>query len=187
MLPEAGAQTKSGMENYNFLSNHNDYVWMPVLHHLGKKGIYTEMRYNYEELNTASVYIGKSFSKDGSISYVVTPMLGIVFGKFNGGSLAMNLELEHKKIFASMQTQYTISKDAVGNNFFFTWAEVGYEPVKWFFTGVSTQLTKMYNKNIAPEYGILAGFKIKKITIPIYVFNALSKDQNFIIGINADW
>ena len=187
MLPDAGAQTKNGIENYHFISKYEAYVWMPVVHHLSKKGIYTEMRYNYEDLNTASVYIGKNFSKDSTISYSITPMLGIVFGKFSGGSLALNLELEHKKLFASMQTQYTISKDAAADNFFFAWAEAGYEPVKWFFTGISTQLTKMHTKKLTPEYGVLIGFNIKKISIPIYIFSPLNNNRNFIIGINTEW
>jgi len=187
MLPDTHAQTKSGIENYNFLSTNESYVWMPVVHHLGKKGIYTEMRYNYEALNSASVYIGKNFSNKGSINYTVKPMLGIVFGKYNGESLALNLDLEHKNLFASMQTQYTISNDSGKDNFFFTWAEVGYQPVKWFFTGISTQLTRMYKERLLPEYGILIGFNIKKITIPVYAFSPLSNNRNFIIGLNTEW
>lgn len=187
MLPEAGAQGKSGFENYNLLSNREAYVWMPVLHHLGKKGLYTEMRYNYESMNTASVYIGRNFSNEKKISYSIKPMLGIVFGKFNGGSFALNADAEYKKMFISMQTQYTINKDEVYENFFFNWAELGYQPVKWFYAGLSTQLTKMYEKKPGAEFGILAGFTLKKITIPIYVFSPFGKNQNFIIGINTEW
>jgi hypothetical protein len=41
------AQSKSGIENYNFFNSGKAYAWMPVLYHQGKKGIYTELRYNY--------------------------------------------------------------------------------------------------------------------------------------------
>jgi len=85
MLHKAGAQSKTGIENYNFLSSGETYVWMPVVHHLGKKGLYTEMRYNYEDRNTASVYVGRDFSNEKTIRYSFKPMLGIVFGKFKGG------------------------------------------------------------------------------------------------------
>jgi len=181
------AQSKSGIENYNFLSTKEPYVWMPVIHHVSKKGIYTELRYNYEELKTASVYAGKSFDKKGKLEYTITPMLGLVFGNFNGGSIALNIEATHKKTFVSMQTQYTISNDNVKNNFFFNWTELGYQPLKWLYAGVSTQQTIQYSGNVQSEYGMLTGFIIKKITIPVYAFSPFSKNQNFIIGINTEW
>jgi len=187
MLPDATAQTKTGIENYNMLSSGEEYVWMPVIHHKGKKGFYTEMRYNYEEQKTASVYAGKSFSKKSTVAYDITPMAGFVFGEYTGGSLAMNVEMEYKKLFFSAQTQYTINKDDRLEDFFFNWSELGYQPVKWFYAGLSTQFTKMYKAGLVPEYGLMLGLVIKKITIPVYLFNPLGGKKNYIIGINAEW
>ena len=188
MLPDVvAAQNKTGIENYNFLSSKEAYLWMPIVHHTGKKGVYTEMRYNYEDVETASVYLGKSFSKEGNLSYDITPMLGIVFGNFNGGSLAVNMDIELKKTFLSMQTQYTVSSDAKENNFLFNWTELAYQPLQWFYTGVSMQQTKIYNSSFKSEYGVLVGFLVKKFTIPVYVFNPVNKNRNFIVGINIEW
>jgi hypothetical protein len=160
---------------------------MPVVHHLSKKGVYTEMRYNYEELETASVYLGKSFSKDGELSYDITPMIGMVFGNFNGGSIAVNTEAAYKKAFISMQTQYTVSSDAKENNFIFNWTELAYQPLQWFYTGVSMQQTKMYKTSFKSEYGILIGLVVKKFTIPVYIFNPVNEKRNFIVGVNVEW
>ncbi|GAB2834345.1 hypothetical protein GCM10027043_40590 [Ferruginibacter profundus] len=187
MQLNATAQSKSGIENYNFLSSKEAYVWMPLVHHVSKKAVYTELRYNYEAVGAASLYMGKSFTKKSTTAYTLTPMLGLVMGSYNGGSLALNAELEHKKTFASMQTQYTVSSDAVKDNFFFTWTEIGYQPFKWLYAGVSTQQTIQYGGEVQSEYGILTGFVVKKITVPVYVFNPLNKSRNFIIGINTEW
>lgn len=187
MLPDLAAQAKTGIENYTSLVSGEKYVWMPVVHHQGKKGLYTEMRYNYEAPKTASVYLGKSFSREAALSYEITPMAGFVFGEYTGASLAMNVALEHKKIFFSSQTQYTMNKDNRMDNFFFNWSELGYQPVKWFYTGVSAQLTKLYKNTLMPEYGLMLGLVIRKITIPVYVFNPLGTKKNYIIGINAAW
>lgn len=181
------AQTKTGIENYNLKSTDEPYLWMPIIHRTGKKGLHTEFRYNYEERKTASVYIGKNFSRDSILSYSVTPMLGWVFGKFNGGSVALNADADYKKIFVSVQTQYTASKKGFAGNFFYTWAETGYQPVDWFYAGLSSQITKVYKEALVTEYGILIGFNIKKITVPVYVFSPFSKDRNFIAGINIEW
>jgi len=181
------AQTKTGIENYNLKSANEPYLWMPIIHRTGKKGLHTEFRYNYEERKTASVYIGKNFKRDSTLSYSITPMLGWVFGKFNGGSVALNADADYKKFFVSVQTQYTASKDGAAKNFFYTWAETGYQPVDWFYTGVSTQLTKVHEEKDVAEFGLLVGFKIKKITVPVYVFSPFGKGRNFIIGINIEW
>lgn len=181
------AQTKTGIENYNFKSSAEAYLWMPIIHRTGKKGLHTEFRYNYEERKTASVYVGKNFSRDSALSYSITPMLGWVFGKYNGGSLALNADADYKKFFVSTQTQYTVSKEGADENFFYSWAEAGYEPVDWFYAGISTQLTKVYKEKNVTEYGLLVGFNIKKVNLPVYVFSPFSKQRNFIVGINVEW
>ena len=52
----AFTQAKSGIENYNLLSQGKEYVWMPVAHYQSTKGIYAELRYNYEDVQTFSLY-----------------------------------------------------------------------------------------------------------------------------------
>ena len=160
---------------------------MPVVHHETKNGMYTEMRYNYESVKTASLYAGKSFNKKGTFKYTLTPMLGLVFGNYNGGSLAMNIEMEYKKTFISMQTQYTVNSDDVKENFFFNWSEIAYQPLKWFYAGVSMQQTRLHSCRFQSEYGVLAGFVVRKFTIPVYAFNPLTKNKNFIVGIKTEW
>ncbi|MGC4101985.1 hypothetical protein [Ferruginibacter sp.] len=187
MQHNLAAQTKNGIENYNFLSTKEAYVWMPVIHHVSKKGFYTELRYNYEALKTASLYLGKSFTSGSKTKYTITPMMGLVMGDYNGGSLAANIDIEKEKIFASMQTQYTVNKDDRNGNFFFNWTELAYQPVKWMYAGLSTQQTKNYNCRLQSDYGVLIGFLVNKFTIPVYVFNPLSSNRNFIIGVNTTW
>jgi len=187
MLPDAGAQSKTGIENYNMLRPGNGYTWMPVVHHRGKRGFYTEMRYNYEAPKTASVYIGRSFSKEGKLSYDIVPMAGVVFGEYRGASLAVNAGVEYHRFYFASQSQYTINKNDRYENFFFNWSEIGYQPVRWLYAGISAQFTKAFHSYLATEYGFMAGVVMGKITIPVYVFNPLNERKNYIIGIIAEW
>ncbi len=186
MQHNATGQTKIGIENYNSVSRAEPYLWVPIIHRQGKKGLHTEMRYNYEERKTGSVYIGKNFSSDSAFSYSLTPMLGWVFGQFNGGSVALNADAGYKKFYTSVQTQYTMSKNGKAENFFYTWGEIGYEPVEWFYTGISSQWTKVYKETGDAEFGMLVGFNIRKLSIPVYVFSPFDKKINFLIGINLE-
>ena len=78
------AQSTKTVENYNILNPGNEYLWMPVVHYKGRKNFYAEARYNYEDVNTASLYAGKSFSGGKKLEFTVTPMAGVVFGKYFG-------------------------------------------------------------------------------------------------------
>src|SRR5688572_10955709 len=56
------------------------------------KSLHLEGRYNYEDLNTASVWAGKRFRFGKPVEFVIVPMAGLVFGNTNG--VAPGLETE---------------------------------------------------------------------------------------------
>ena len=183
----AAAQTKSGVESYHSLSRNQAYVWMPVLNYTNKHGFYGEARYNYEELQTGSLYAGKKFTGGKKINYSVTPMLGVVFGKYNGGSAAMNVDFEYERIFFSGQLQYTVNKENKEENFFYNWAEAAWQPLDWVYAGVSMQQIKLRNENLKSVPGLLLGFQINSITVPLYLFSPFNNERNLVIGLIVEW
>ena len=46
--------------------------------------LHLEMRYNYEELDTASAWLGYNFSGGENLEWEFSPMLGGIFGKVSG-------------------------------------------------------------------------------------------------------
>ena len=49
-----------------------------------RRWLHLEARYNYEDLDTASVWVGYNFSVGEKLSLDITPMLGGVFGNTTG-------------------------------------------------------------------------------------------------------
>jgi len=180
-------QSKSGFENYNYMGNKINYTWAPVVHNLTEKGMYTEMRYNYEELKTASLYLGKIFNTKGDIESSFTPAAGIVVGKYTGASMALNTELSYRNIFFNSQAQYTISAEKTASNFYYNWSDLYYMSLPWLFTGLTMQQTGVYNTAMKTETGLLMGVTRGKWTIPVYLFNVLNDQKYFIVGINMEW
>jgi hypothetical protein len=158
-----------------------------VLHHRTKNNLYSEIRYNYEELHTASVYAGKTFVVKNSNTFSLTPMAGIVMGNYTGGSLALNTNLELKNVFFSSQAQYTISKESRTGSYFYNWAEIGYYTLPWLYTGVTVQQTLLYQAKMKTAAGIIAGVTKNKWSVPVYFFNPLGPEKYFIVGINFEW
>ena len=183
----AFTQSKSGVENYNMISGKREYAWMPIVHYHTKKGIYTELRYNYDAEKAFSVNAGKTFSKKGEFNFDVTPMIGLVMGSFKGYNLNMNQQAEYKKFFYSTQAQYTIAAIEKNENFFYSWSETGYTISKKFFAGVSCQLTKLRAVPALADAGVMAGISLGNFSFPIYYFRPFSRNSFVIAGINYEW
>jgi hypothetical protein len=154
---------------------------VPMAHVQTKKNWYIEGRFNYEDLKTASVYGGKMFTKDiKKTSYAIVPMVGIVAGKYKGGSFGLNINIERGKFYLSSQTQYTFSVKNRSDNFFYSWSEAGLAPVDWFYAGAAIQQTDFKH---GTELGGVLGLTFGKWTFPLYAFSPFSEGRYFVLGL----
>jgi hypothetical protein len=180
------SQAKSGLENYSFLSKGQPYTWMPVFHYETGEGMYTEIRYNYEALQTFSVYGGWTFKGGKDFQFSSTPMLGVSAGKFSGVSLANNTEAEWSKFYFSSQSQYSFGVNGRNKNFFFNWSELGFVFSDMFYTGIALQYTRERECQAA-DPGFVAGLNIMNVSFPLYVFRPFSGYEFYILGVNINY
>ena len=186
MLHKLPAQLKHGVENYNVINPGNGYAWVPVIHYKGNNNFYAEARYNYEDLNTVSLYGGRCFTGGKNISYSITPMTGLVFGKFNGVSFATNATADYRRLNFSGQVQYTVNSKEKKESFFYNWSEISYQVFEKIYSGISIQQTMQVNTKMKTEKGLLIGYCSGKITIPVYIFSPF-KNRSIITGLIFEW
>ncbi len=183
----AAAQFEGGLEQYAYISMGKSPTLVPIVHIQNEKW-YGEARYNYEALKTFSVYVGKIFSNEEKTqSYAIIPVIGITTGKFKGGSVGLDITFNDSDFFFCSQSQYTFSNTDRYQNFIYSWSELGYEPSKWIYAGLALQYTQLFQKTEEPlmyEFGVMAGFKLGRWTIPIYSFSPFADDRYFIVGLN---
>jgi hypothetical protein len=186
----ASAQIQSaGVEQYYYLQNRTKLSMGPIAYLQTKDNWYVEARYNYEEVRTFSFYTGKAFSHTGDFSYTLIPMIGGVTGRFNGASIALHAATEAKRFFVCSQSQYSISGENEIENFYFNWAELGYEFTPRIHAGVSLQHTRLFSEtqqNIV-DFGFFTGYTIGQWTFPVYAFNVTSNNNFFVFGIIWEW
>lgn len=187
MQPDIQAQAQHGVEQYNILQPGRGCQWVPVLHYKGRNKLYAEARYNYEEIHTGSLYAGRSFEGGKKWEYSVTPMLGVVFGRYKGFSAAVNTMLDHSGFNFSGQLQYTINSNSRDENFFYNWSELSLRFFDKLYGGVSIQQTALYKSSTTTEAGLLLGYNSGKITIPVYFFSPLKNNRNLIVGLIIEW
>jgi hypothetical protein len=130
-----------------------------------------EARYNYENLQTASLWFGYDFSIGKKLQLDFTPMIGGVFGKTNGIAPGYELTLTYWRLELYSASEYVFDTDNRDNSFFYTWTEFSYSPVKWFRFGGAAQRTRVYHTGLDVQRGPLVGFTYKKTSFTTYVFN----------------
>jgi hypothetical protein len=170
---------------YNFIPGGDDYLW-PVFT-ADHDWLHLEGRYNYEDLRTASAWIGYNFDGSKKIIYSITPMLGGVLGKTKGIGLGAEIILNYKKIDFYSESEYIFHIPESEGNFFYTWSELSYSPLRWFRLGFALQHTKVYKTNAELQRGILAGFSWKRAELSGYAFDPDKSERVYVIGLNVDF
>lgn len=183
----AFSQPAVKFEQYSFLGGGQTSLLAPVAHYQTPKKWYAEARYNYEDIQTFSLYAGRVFSGKDNLTWSLTPMIGGMAGKLNGGSFGLNSAFSYGKFGFSSEAQYSISAATHLDNFFYNWSELWYEPVDWIYTGLALQHTRMFASNSLVDPGVLLGFSYNQWSFPLYSFNPLSQQRYFVVGINWEW
>lgn len=184
---QAGAQS-ANVEHYYFTkSQHAEGLVTPMANYTSSKNWYGEARYNFDQMNTFSLYAGKRFSGGNSVSWQATPLIGGLMGQMTGGSLGMHFGMDYRNIFFSSQSQYSFSLENRTDKYFFNWSEIGLEATRWLYAGLAVQQTNVYQTQGKLEPGCMIGFSIKNWTIPVYAFNTTDDERYFVLGLNWQW
>jgi hypothetical protein len=152
-----------------FVPDSREYV-QPTLT-ADRDWLHLEARYNYEDLDTGSAWIGYNFSGGEKLSWQFTPMLGGVFGDTTGIAPGYKGSLSWWKFELSSEGEYVFDTRDSSGSFFYNWSELTLSPVDWFRFGLVTQRTRAYKTDRDIQRGFLAGFSFKRVDLTAYVFN----------------
>jgi hypothetical protein len=145
--------------------------------------LHLEARYNYEALDTASVWVGYNFSGGDQLAFDITPMLGAVFGDTTGVAPGYKGSLGWRKLELYTEGEYLFDTGDSANNFFYTWSELTLAPVDWFRFGMVVQRTKLYPTEFDIQRGILVGFAFKRVNFTAYVFDPGASQSTVVLSV----
>jgi hypothetical protein len=181
-------QSEISLEQYRIINTGQPSLYMPVMHYQHPKNWYAEARYNYEDAETFSLYLGRAFTGEtNTLNYSVVPMLGASMGRWQGISTGLNINIDLNNFFFSSQAQYSRSTSGYGDHFVYDWSEIGYQSLKWLYAGLSVQHThgRYIGHDVQP--GFMIGFTFNRFTIPVYTFEPFNTTRNFIVGVTMEW
>lgn len=158
-----------------------------VIGYADYKAIHMEARYNYENLNTGSLFGGYTFETGNKVSFSATPMLGAVFGEMNGIAPALELDLIWKRFEFYSESEYVFDFKEKENDFFYVWSQLSYEPFDNFVAGISVQRTKLYQTAFDFQRGIFAQYSFWKLTTGVFYFNPFHDDHFLIFNLGIQF
>jgi hypothetical protein len=145
-----------------------------------RKWLHLEARYNYEDLDTGSAWIGYNFGAGERVTLQGTLMLGGVFGKTTGIAPGYKLSLSYRRFALYAEGEYVFDTGDSSASFFYSWSELTYSPVDWFRFGLAAQRTQAYRTDVDIQSGLLLGIMYKRVDFTSYVFN-LGRDAPTLV------
>jgi hypothetical protein len=149
--------------------------------------LHLEARYNYENLETGSVWVGYNFSGGEELEWELTPMLGGVFGNTTGIAPGYKGSLSWWKLELYSEGEYIFDTGNSAGSFFYSWSELSVSPVDWFRFGLVGQRTRAYQADVDIQRGLLAGFSYKEMDFTTYVFNLDENKPTWVFSVGVSF
>ncbi|PYL89957.1 MAG: hypothetical protein DMF16_05830 [Verrucomicrobia bacterium] len=149
--------------------------------------LHLETRYNYENLETGSVWVGYNFSGGEKLQWEFTPIVGGVFGNTTGIAPGYKLSLTYWKFELSSEGEFVFDTGNSEGNFFYNWSELNVSPVDWFRFGLVGQRTRAYQAGVDIQRGLLVGFSYKKIDFTTYAFNLDQGKPTWVFAVGVSF
>jgi len=151
------------------------------------KAFHSEVRYNYEDLQTVSVFGGYRFNTGQNFTIEVTPIIGLAAGNTDGFITGLLLNLTWKKFDFYSESEYVMNFEGKENNYFYTWSELGITPFYNFRTGISGNRTKLIHSVLVFQRGIFAQYTFRKLAAGVHYFNPHSSNGFVLLSFDYEF
>jgi hypothetical protein len=165
---------------------HQEFYASPVFT-ADRSSLHLEARYNFEDQQTGSAWVGYNFSFGQRLKVDVTPMIGGVFGNTTGAAPGYKFSFAYKRITLSSTGEYVFDTKDHNGSFFYSWPELTYSPTEWLRTGLVAQRTKAYHTTLNVQRGFLVGISHKKLNFTTYILNPGWAKPTLVLEAGADF
>jgi hypothetical protein len=146
-----------------------------------------ETRYNYEDRDSTSFFVGANFEFGEKVKLALTPMIGGVAGQTEGIVPALEADLTMGLFEAYAEAEYVLDLEDSDSNYFYMWSELSLWPTEWLRAGVVTQRTRVYQTERDIQRGLLVGFALKKVDGTVYFFNPGADDSFTVVSLGLSF
>lgn len=168
-----------------FVPEDSDYVQPTVT--ADREWLHLEARFQYEDRDTGSVWVGYNLSAGERVSFEFTPMLGAVFGHTTGIAPGYRVSLGWRWLELYSEGEYVFDTGDRDDSYFYAWSEWTVSPVDWFRAGLVGQRTRVYERPREIQRGILVGFRVKSAEVTAHVFNPDDGKPRYVLSVSVEF
>jgi hypothetical protein len=168
-----------------FVPDDSNYV-QPTLT-ADRRRLHLELRYNYEDLDTGSAWVGYNCTAGEQFSLTFTPMLGVVLGDTTGIAPGYHFSLDCRMLEVYTEGEYVLDRDERTDSFFYSWSELTFSPPGWLRAGMVVQRTRAYEGDRMIQRGLLVGVRSKRLAITAHVFNPDDSDPLYVLAASLEF
>lgn len=149
--------------------------------------LHLEGRYNSEDLDTGSLWVGYNFSVGKKLQFDATPMIGGVFGRTTGIAPGLEATLTYKKVELLVSNEYVFDTTHKSGNVYETWVTLTYSPTEWLRAGAVTEKSAAFQTGIEVQRGFLVGVSHKQWEFTTYIFNPGISDPTTVLEVGVNF
>ena len=164
----------------------DDFFLLPIVK-ADKDKLHLEVRYNYEDMQTVSAWIGYNFITGEDWEFTITPMIAAVVGNSNGLAPGLELDLTYSSFELYTEAEYLFNFKDGYSNFFYNWAELTFSPSDWLWFGIVGQQTRVYQTELEIQRGLLLGIAYRNWQFTSYLFNIGYEDTFVMVSLTTDF
>ena len=147
--------------------------------------LHLEGRYNYEDFETVSFFVGYNITFGKEISVTLTPMVGGAFGEVEGIAPAYRLSAEWRKLALFSEGEYFFNADNSEDGYFYTWSELNLDVAFGFHVGLVMQ--KETSEDVRRGFSVGYAWEMAKLgelDLTVYFFDLDKAEEMFVLGAN---
>ena len=165
--------------SYYSFRNQDDFMLAVARADRGQ--LHVEARYNYEAIDSGSLFIGWKFSGGKKLTWELTPILGAVFGQKEGVAPGFEASLAYGIVDFYTESEYVRDTEVKEDSFTYSWNELGFSPLEWLRFGLVTQRSMAYQSDRDIQRGFFAQVMYRKATLGAYIFNPDDSDNRYAV------
>jgi hypothetical protein len=162
----------------------DEFLFLPI-YQADKDVLHLEARYNYEDKNTFSAWMGYNFNFGKKFEYTITPMIGGLLGNTKGIAPGLKLDFIFNRFELYSESEYVFDSESTDNNYYYNWTDLTYSPNDWLWFGLSGQRTRLYHTDLDIQRGLLLGGSYKWLEMTGYLYNLGFDQPYFILSLSA--
>jgi len=143
--------------------------------------LHLEGRYNYEDLETVSAWVGWTLERGESVHLAVTPMVGGAVGRTDGVAPGVELTLGWKSLELYSESELLVPLDGQ-DAYFYTWTQATWSPLAWLGVGVSGQRLRSPDSALVIDRGPMATVQLGPVSLQAFFYNPFSDDAFAVLG-----